>query len=307
VPRFGPYKFYNDSITLWFNSDEHVYLREYGEELVPQLGVTSILRIIDKSEYLVPWAAKRTAEKLIAIMPVTTDGLDDYVESIRYEDFITLCNEAKKAPREILEDAGDVGTMAHNSLEDSIKYAIRNTNQVVEKLINVPPDARALSCCNAALDWMRRHNVKWVSTERKIYSLEYEYAGTMDGLAFVSSCDDPVCCPIQFVNVKSLIDWKSSNSLSVSYLYQISAYRQALLEETLDVVNMGFILRLGKEDGKFEPWHVTATEMDEDFQVFKSCMELTARHEEVKTRMSQAKKGRTQRKKAAKAAAKEKV
>lgn len=317
MPRYGPYKFYNDSVVLHFDSDEHVYLREDTFDGVPRLvplaGVTSILRIIDKSEFLVPWAAKRTSEKLIATMPVISEGLDDYTKSIPYEDFITLCNEAKKAPREILQDAGDVGTMAHNSLEDSIKYAIRNTSQVVRKLVNVPPDARALSCCNAALDWMRRHDVHWISTERKIYSLEYEFAGTMDGLAYVSSCDDSACCPVQFMNIKSLIDWKSSNQLSVSYLYQVAAYRQAYLEEHKDVadymasIQMGFILRLGKEDGKFEPWHVSAAEMDQDFQVFKSCMELTSRHEEVKARMSQAKKARTVRKRAAKAAAKEKV
>ena len=45
-------------------------------------------------------------------------------------------------------------------------------------------DDRAKSCVKAALTWMRSHNVKWLKTEEKIYSKEYDYAGTfMDGLA----------------------------------------------------------------------------------------------------------------------------
>lgn len=300
MPRFGPYDHFSKTIRLWFDSESHTYLREFGEELVPQIGVTTALKILDKSEFLVPWAAKRVALKVIDTTPFMFAGLDQYTEPEPWDKFEERVLAAKKAPREILVDAGDVGTAAHNALEDAITYAIRNTDGVVKNLVNQPRDLRAVSCCNAALDWMSAHHVVWLSTEQKIYSRKHEFAGTMDGRCYVTSCDNPVCCPEPFERVLSVADWKSSNQLAISYLYQVSAYRAAYIEEFGDPVTDAFILRLGKEDGKFEPWHVTSADLDYDFEVFKVCLDLTRRHDTVKVRMSSEKKGRTVRKRAAK-------
>jgi hypothetical protein len=300
MPRYGPYSHYNGSIKLFFDSDSHTYLREYGPELVPQAGVTSVLRIIDKSEYLIPWAAKRTVEKAVKLMPLESDGLEDYTKSIPLAAFLDLLDQAKKAPREILEDAGDVGQEAHRALENAINFAISTNNGIVTKLVSEVKDPRAQSCCEAALDWMHQHKVTWLSTEQKVYSREHEFAGTMDGRALVSACGDRSCCSVQFLNKSSLIDWKSSNQLNITYLYQISAYRKAYLEEFGGQITDAFILRLGKEDGKFEPWHVTDLEMGHDFGTFLLCLDLTANHETTKARMSAAKKERTQRKRLAK-------
>jgi len=302
MPRYGPYSHYSGSIKLFFDSDSHTYLREYGPELVPQAGVTSVLRIIDKSEYLIPWASKRTVEKAAKLMPLESDGLEDYTKSIPLAAFLDLLDQAKKAPREILEDAGDVGQEAHRALENAINFAISTNNGIVTKLVSEVKDPRAQLCCEAALDWMRQHKVTWLNTECKIYSREYQFAGTMDGLAYVSSCTDRQCCPVHFMNKLSIIDWKSANQLSVSYLYQVAAYRYAQQEETefTPPVDDAFILRLGKEDGKFEPWHSTWEDLDTDFKTFLSCLELTERHDATKARMSAAKKERTQRKRLAK-------
>ena len=49
-----------------------------------------------------------------------------------------------------------------------------------------------------------------------------------------------------------------------------------------------FILRLGKseeEAGKFEPWHATAEESEEDFQGFLACLTLTRVVDSVEARM----------------------
>lgn len=306
MPRFGPYKFYNGEISLFFDSDEHVYVRQDGEEFTPVIGVTSALKIIDRSEYLIPWAAKTVATKMKRIMPaMTQDGWDYYTVSLRVEEFEELVDAAKKAPREILTDAGDVGTAAHQTLEDSIKFAIQTNKGVVEKLINLPEDGRAVQCCNAAFDWMNQHKARFLSTERKIYSRKYEYAGTMDGTAVVSSCAKPECCPVHFTDSYSIIDWKSSNQLSVSYAYQVAAYWQALEEEDTDrSVSDAFILRLGKEDGKFEPWHLSGDDLLADSDTFEICLYLTRRHDATKKRISAANKERAARKRAAKKEAK---
>lgn len=300
MPRFGPYKFsYNPEIILWFDSESHTYLREFGSELVPQVNVTSVINIIDKSFYLKAWAVKKTVEKILSVMPTFNRGLDDFTCSIPIEEFTAILTESKKAHKEILTDAGDVGTEAHRCLEDSIKFAIHTNNGVVGKLINLPKEPRALSCCDAAFNWMCRHKVQWLSTERKTYSKKYEYAGTTDGLCYASSCENSVCCPVRFADKLSMADWKSSNQLSISYLYQVAAYWQALIEETEKPITDAFILRLGKEDGEFEPWHTTETELAEDFQAFLACLDLTQRHESVEQRMAESKKARTVRKRAA--------
>src|ERR1700693_1828190 len=117
---FGPYLFYNNQIKLWFDPTKHVYLREFGEELVPQMGVTTILKIIDRSEYLSPWSAKKVAEKMGQLMPLVSDGFGDYTKPLPVEEFQELLDAAKKAPREILEDAGNVGEEAHRALENAI-------------------------------------------------------------------------------------------------------------------------------------------------------------------------------------------
>lgn len=65
-----------------------------------------------------------------------------------------------------------------------------------------------------------------------------------------------------------------------------------------------FILRLGKEDAKFEPWHLPADTFEMDFDAFKLCLALKRQMKYIETRMSASKKGRTLQKRAAKKNAK---
>lgn len=297
----GPYMFYGKKVTLWFDVNNHVYLREYDDgKMVQQDGVTSIVHIIDKSDALVPWAAKKVAEKMIDIMPVEPDDdFNMFTTRLSPEAFYDLVMSAKKAPRDIKEDAADLGTLAHNCLEDSIRAAMGNIlifhddqGATVTEIINWPVEPRSINCVKAAFDWMQKHHVRWLETERKVYSKKHCYAGTMDGLAYVSSCTSPKCCPAPFTNRLSLIDWKSSNGLWLEYRLQVAAYLAAYQEETSDEVTDRFILRLGKEDGKFEPWHLELSDQIVDFKGFLQCLELSRTHKEIKAIMSQTKKDR---------------
>ena len=205
--------------------------------------------------------------------------------------------EAKKAHKEKLVDAGDVGSAAHSWIEDSIRAAIKNNQGVVANLtMPAPEDERARNCGRAALDWMKLHNVRWLKTEHKIYSRQYGYAGTMDGLAFVDSCDGECCYLKKFRDQLSIIDWKSSNYLRIDYLLQTAAYQQAEMEEFETDIRARWILRLGKEDGKFEPWY--ETDFARDFETFKYCLLLRRSHASIESRMAAAKKARANMKKA---------
>ncbi len=227
--------FYDHTEELRYNTEEHKYYRveELGN-LKELHGVTTVLRIIDKSNALVPWASKKCAEKILRTIPlsnVQNEFKEIMLAPITLTDFTKLVMEAKNAHKEILEDAGDVGHAAHKCLEVSIQYAIDHTNGVVLELRELPADEKAKACAEAGFAWMQAHKVRWVGTERKIYSKKYAYAGTADGLAWVDSCEDKSCCSEQYKEHLALIDWKSSNSLHPEYCLQCAAYLQAFLEE----------------------------------------------------------------------------
>jgi len=149
-------------------------------------------------------------------------------------------------------------------------------------------DERATNCVKAALTWMRSHNVKWLKTEEKIYSLKHDYAGTMDGLAYVDSCSDAACCSEKYTHRLCLIDWKSSNFLKTDYCFQTAAYQQALQEEHKYPIESRWVLRLGKseeEAGKFEPWFLSNKDFITDLDAFLACLTLTRLVDSVEERM----------------------
>jgi len=230
----GSYFFYDGTIELCFQKDSWTYYEVCAlGELEARAGVTKSVHIIDKSLALVPWAAKMVAQKIIRTVPVHLDDQGcEWIDPITSTDFFTLVMEAKTAPRDVLEEAGDIGHVAHKCLEDSIQFALKHDpEKIVRNLVNVPSEPRAASCAQAGKKWMDAHHVRWIETERKIYSRKYKYAGTMDGLCLVDSCSDPACCSTAFKDHLSIADWKSSNYLYIEYLFQTAAYQGAVMEE----------------------------------------------------------------------------
>jgi hypothetical protein len=305
--NFGPpYYFYYENgkptVTLRFSEQDHQYYEEIGDRLEPRKNVTSILRIIDKSVYLMPWAAKVMGEKLLATIPRSKKGI---IERITAEKFEALVKSSKSAWREKRDAAADIGNRAHACLETAIRGAIDFADGVVswaaiESAFIKDEDKRVMNCCSAAFSWMKQHNVRWLKTESKIYSKMFKYAGTMDGLCLVDSCTDHVCCPTRFRNQRSIPDWKSSNQLSLDYLYQTAAYQQAEFEETGIQIDARWIHRLGKEDGKFESWYTT--DFETHLSGFLTALMLLEIQELVELRMGQVKDDRTARKVATKEA-----
>ena len=299
------YFFYNNTIELRFDKDSWTYYKvgPLGE-LEPQDGVTKACHIIDKSLALVPWAAKMVAQKIIRTIPVHVDEHGaEWLDPITSTDFFTLVMQAKTAPRDVLEEAGDIGHVAHKCLEDSIKYALENDpEKKVRQLIKVPGEPRAASCAYAAKKWMDAHNVRWIETERKVYSKEHKCAGTTDGLCLVDSCTDPACCSTAFKDHLSIADWKSSNYLYLEYALQTAAYQGFYVEEfPAQKVIDRWVLRLGKEDGEFEPWYLTPEDFADDFSGFLECLALYRKVELVEERMKAQKKVKRDIKKTQKA------
>lgn len=289
------YKFYNDTVEIFFDPGPHTYYKFNKQGVREDIaGVTTVLgKAIDKP-FLKVWAVKLAIETLKARMFDATNRLRQFST----EELMTWFKEAKDKHKEELNKAGDIGHLAHNALEKSIQYAIDHTNGVVLERPIVVPDqyqpatpenlTKAQNCADRAFEWMKAHNVRWLHTERKIYSLEYNYSGTLDGDALIDSCSDRFCKGCRgrvFKDRRAITDWKSSNHLSDSYAYQTAAYQFAHIEEFPDLyIPDRWIMRLGKEGGDFEAWYIPSEYFEADFEAFLNALNLYRSLEEIEAR-----------------------
>jgi hypothetical protein len=270
-PAPKEYRFYGNEVTLYFDEEKHKYYRYEGDTEVFIPGVTSVCGIVDKSSALMQWAANKCADLIreefaahaaapntVLPMPgcavVDTALMDQWAEKGRF------------AHKEHKDRAADIGHIAHEWLERRIKSLIATGKPHDEEL---PENPQASNGVIAALEWMGRHNVRWVFTERKIYSLSLDYAGTCDGLAYIDACGDPDCCgywvqdgerwvltTAEFTNVLAVIDWKT------------------FTEETGREISYRVVARLGKEDAKFEARLLMPQTIERDFATFTQCLAL---------------------------------
>jgi hypothetical protein len=310
------YKFYGGEIEVFFDKVPHIYFKYNADgEREDIAGVTTVIGKTLNKEYLKPWVAKVTIGKMKELM-MTPDGR---IRSFSTEELLSWFEEAKKEHTNVLHNAGNIGTLAHDAIEVSIKHAIANTNGVVrespivvlKEFDNFTPEQvqKAQSCATAAYDWMTAHSVVWMNTEKKVYSREYDFSGTLDGDAFVSSCSNPICKGCRgrvFTSRRAITDWKTSNQLSNDYALQTAAYVLAHLEEYEDlVIQDRWIMRLGKEDGKFECWYLPAETFEDDITAFLNVLATYRSMDKIEKRTSAENRKFTAFKKSIKEAAEE--
>lgn len=316
IQKFGgvteEYTFYNGQVTLRYDPKDHVYLLATPDGLEVQDGVTHIAHIIDKSHILLPWGSKMMANKLLATAKdfatgynITPEGIKDYY-SFHEPDFTKWIMQAKSAHKDKLEDAGAVGTEAHNWIETYIGTVLTKDAAATERqLANFPAEPRAQNAVVAMLEWSNAHNIRFISTERKVYSRRHKYAGTMDGLALSDSCSNPNCCKEHFKDRITLIDWKTSNHLYIEFVLQTAAYVQAYEEEMEEAVDDIWIVKLGKEDAEFEAWHIDSNLATLGWLAFLRALELSRSMADLNRAVDDAKDIRKAAKKAEKKAVKE--
>jgi hypothetical protein len=295
-PNCPEHRFYDGSVVLKFDKSSWSYHRVTDEGLKRVDGVTKVVHIIDKSEVLMRWAVKKAMEKLRALLVTRGYAAESGPAGYEWSDpsplgliaLDELIESAKKADREELERAAETGHTAHDWIEQYIKACLEEADdRRLELLAHFPVDPRAANACIAACEWMDRHNVRWLRTERRIYSRTHNYAGTMDGLAIVDACADPKCCPTAFKDRLTLVDWKTSNFLYIEYLLQTAAYQFAYQEETGESIEDRWVIRLGKDDAEFDPWHVEGEKLfHQDFQGFLDCLALHRTVEGIRERVA---------------------
>jgi len=282
APQVTSYSFYKDSpegeVTLYYDDSAHAYYRfDADGNRVEIPGVTTVLQIIDKSKPLMLWAVK------LAIMTIQAGlhNADGSRKELSTEDLNWLLNDARTKHSQELEEAGDVGHIVHGILEEQIKLAIKNNNGVLQPLDFPPTDERVKNSTGAAFEWTQKHKVRFIFTERKVYSREYDVAGTGDGLAWVSSCDDPSCCSEEYVDRLAFIDWKTSRSMRTTYILQTAIYRFCYIEETGEPVTDTWVLKLDKETGKLTSLHRSPNTFEMELEAFLAALNLYRRMKDV--------------------------
>ena len=175
-----------------------------GQKAVRKTGVTTYLGIMDKSTPLGKWQQGMTLDFLLDVIAKGHKFDEDKaIEAV-------IQHELYK------EEAADIGHEIHDWCERYIRHQLKQKGY--EKMPPIPDYPEAVTGVNSFLAWIEEHKVKWLSTERAIYSMRYDYSGILD---FEAIIDGAHC----------LGDFKSSNGLYNSVRMQTAAYAKADEEE----------------------------------------------------------------------------
>ncbi len=200
---------YKGKVKVQFWPTSHRY-KVNGESVT---GVTTILGMYDKSGALVTWATELYRDFLL-------ERLGGGITEEHIYEGCVLHNKRK-------EEAADIGTQVHDWIEAYIKKEDPEMPESREAQIGV----------GAFLDWVSVNKVKFLSSERVVYSKKYNFIGKMDIEAKVNG---KLC----------LIDIKTSNGIYNTYSMQTAAYARADEEESYRKYVGRYIIRLSKETEK---------------------------------------------------------
>ena len=182
----------------------HMVSKDGGKTFKRKSGVTGYLGIMDKSKPLGIWQQGMTLDFLLDVL--SNGGKIDEKKAI----------EAVIQHELYLEKSVDIGHEIHAWCEAYIRHQLKQKGY--EKLPEIPNFPEAQTGVASFLAWIDEHKVKFLSTERPIYSLRYDYSGVMDFEAII----DGLHC---------MGDFKSSNGLYNSVRAQTAAYAAADEEE----------------------------------------------------------------------------
>jgi hypothetical protein len=176
-------------------------------------GVTTYCGIKDKSPGLVSWATEVYLNHLMECLPNGIKEEDIIVGWTKHQEFKTK--------------AAAVGDEVHHWVESYIK----------EEKPEMPEQREAQIGVTAFLDWEAANKVKFISSERVVYSKKHDYIGKMDIEAKVNG---KLC----------LLDIKTSNGMYNDFYMQTAAYVMADQEESKRKYHGRWIIRLSKETEK---------------------------------------------------------
>jgi hypothetical protein len=188
------------------------------------ISVSTALQAVAKPA-LIGWA-RETA--LQAVRQLLLEGAEEEPVLLRDPETVDgLISRARAAALARRDEAAALGTALHQLIEEHIW----GREPVV------PPElAHAYA---AYLEWEQETDMVVLLSELPVYSLEHRYAGTVDAIGLREG---------------SLValDWKSTGGIYIEHALQVAAYAQALEEMTGLTVQEAWVVRLAREQPRFE-------------------------------------------------------
>lgn len=213
-------KLYKNTIIIDFYADKHIYIeRLTGDRPISVTGATSV---IDKSRPLIFWAIGLMKDFLLE---VSSNG-----ETIGDNHIL----EASKQHTIRKDQAASKGSAVHDWIEEYI-----NTKLKKSKDPEMPKDAQVLNGVIAFLKWADEHKVKFIATEKIVYSRKSKYVGILDALVMVDK-------------KLTLIDFKTSSGIYPEFFLQIAGYKAAYEEETGKEIKQCYIAHFDKNTAEFD-------------------------------------------------------
>ena len=215
-------KLYNGKVEARFlgptedKPKRHIYLMN-GDR---KRSVTTIQGIKDKSVALVPWALEEAAKHLFETLE---DG-----KKINEENIV----KAVFAHEETKGKAADLGSKIHEWIEGYI-----NSKLGKGKKPEMPEDGNVIKGITSFLEWEEQNKVKYLWSEKVLYSRKYDYMGMADFAAVING-------------ERCLCDLKTGNGMYKEVRMQTAAYRFADEEETKKKFDGRWAIRLAKETEK---------------------------------------------------------
>jgi len=155
----------------------------------------------------------------------------------------------------IKNSTADAGSLAHQMILDFLKLQRTDTKEYSKDIIDLAENSFL-----SFLEWQKNKVIEPILIETSLVSERYKYGGTLD---FYGKID----------GILTLADWKTGSGIYDSYVYQLSAYRNLLVENGYENPERVMIVRINREENeRFE--ELVKKNTDTEFEIFKRLVEI---------------------------------
>jgi hypothetical protein len=255
------------AVTPRHTGDGHFYGVPSGNVYPSVTGVISVIKDRSIQNFDMNEAMRYVEQN---INDCVVDGKLDMMKTI------DLLHNAKKASRNILKDAGDIGTQIPDRREEYFQRWIDDGSRPsISDYVKDDDDPRLKSGMRALDMFCNETEYIPIRTEVMVYSDRYKLAGMLDDIGMINTVKrkgDLKCahdlyydmlvtrcmkCDMKKAWEVCMMDLKSSNQFKDSYYYQVSIYYMMFENLTGIKTDRNFILKVSKDNGKYKTEELT--------------------------------------------------